>query len=63
MEGKRGLILPGCGGAMRGIKIGIWRLLSHSNFGASWVSASTPIARRKKSKAMLQSRLFEDSMR
>lgn len=63
MEGKGRLILRGCGGAMRSRKLAIWRLQSHSNFGASWVSASTPIARRKKSKAMLQSRLFEDSLR
>lgn len=47
----------------RSIKIVIWRLLSHSNFGVAGFRTTNPIVRRKKFKAMLQSRLFEDSLR
>ena len=35
----------------RSIKIVIWRLLSHSNFGAAGFRTTNPIVRRKKSKA------------
>lgn len=51
MEGKGRLILRGSGGTVPEQKIGYMETADPLQLWGSWISTSTPIVRRKKSKA------------